>query len=124
MADSDSPDPGALWRDMLGQWEKASNDLANQAMQSHEFGRAVQQASNLTLTAQATMSENFAKLLVGLNLPSRADVMGLGQQVQALDARLARIETLLERLNGGTPEPLRPAVPKPPRTRKPAGATH
>ena len=43
MADK-SNDPAVLWQTMIGEMEKGYNSLANQAMASPEFSRAMNQA--------------------------------------------------------------------------------
>jgi hypothetical protein len=122
MGNSVIPDPAAMFRDMLGQWEKLSNDVANQAMQSSEFGRAMSSMTTMSLAAQNAMSEHTAKVLMGMNLPSRSELLGVATQISALDERLGRIEAMLQKLTGVSPVPERPNLPRPPRTRKPATA--
>ena len=56
-----------------------------------------------------------------MNVPNRDDVAELGQRLAAIEERLARIETLIERGTGvsaATAERRRP-----PRTRKPPAAS-
>jgi hypothetical protein len=113
------PDPAAMFRDMLGQWEKMSNEVANQAMQSSEFGKAMSQMTTMSLATQNAMSEQYAKMLMGMNLPSRSDLLEVSAQVHALDVRLGRIEALLQQLSGMRPAAERDHIARPPRTRKP-----
>ena len=42
-------DPGAFFRDMLGQWEKMANSFGNDAMKSEEFARGMQGATAASL---------------------------------------------------------------------------
>jgi hypothetical protein len=116
------PDPATMFRDMLGQWEKLSNDVANQAMQSSEFGRAMNTMTTMSLSAQNAIAEHTAKVLMGMNLPSRTELLGVATQISALDERIGRIEAMLQALTGASPVPERPSLPRPPRTRKPAKA--
>jgi hypothetical protein len=117
MAEPPSLDPFSLWRDMLGQWERGMNSVANKAMGSDEFSRAMHQITTLGLRMQQTMGETMGKSLQALNLPSRGDFT-------AIHERLARIEETLARLEAagqGTAAPA-PVAAKPARTRQPPTA--
>ncbi len=120
MSDAKLPDPAAMLRDMLGQWEKTSNEAMTQLMATNEFGRAMGQMTTMSLEAKNNLSEIFGKLLTGMNLPSRDELLTVATQIRDVDARLDRIETLLVKLTGASPVAERPALPRPPRTRKPA----
>mgnify|MGYP003488701472 FL=1 len=119
MSDAKLPDPAAMLRDMLGQWEKTSNEAMTQLMASNEFGRAMGQMTTMSLEAKNNFSGLFGKLLTGMNLPSRDELLTVATQIRDVDARLDRIETLLVKLTGASPVAERPALPRPPRTRKP-----
>ena len=120
MSDAKLPDPAAMLRDMLGQWEKTSNEAMTQLMATNEFGRAMGQMTTMSLEAKNNLSEIFGKLLTGMNLPIRDELLTVATQIRDVDARLDRIETLLVKLTGASPVAERPALPRPPRTRKPA----
>jgi hypothetical protein len=117
MADS-VKDPMALWRDLLGQWEKSVNALANETMGSEEYSRSVNGAMGLTLKMQESMKDVMATYLANMNLPSRVDFMRLDERVQGIEGRLDRIIALLERSARGS-APATPAAPRPPRTKRP-----
>ena len=130
-------DPMAMWRELTAQWEKSTNEFANETMASDPFRQGMHGGMNASLTAQKALGD-----LAMLNLPTRADLQVLGEQLQRIDDHLARIARAME---GGTsaaaasakaaPGPRRtrqppaasmtptsPPVPKAPaRTRKPAG---
>jgi len=112
------PDPAAMLRDMLGQWEKASNDAMTQIMATNEFGRAMSQMTTVSLEAKNAISEVFGKVLTGMNLPSRAEMLTISGQIRDVDARLDRIEGLLAKATGTSTVAERPHRPRPPRTRK------
>jgi len=117
MAEQPNLDPLGLWRDMLGQWERGLNSVANQAMGSDEFSRALHQVTSLGLRMQQSVGETMDKSLRALNLPSRGDLI-------AITERLGRIEEVLARIESG----MRPADgeaasgPRPARTRQPPSA--
>jgi uncharacterized small protein (DUF1192 family) len=108
-------DPMAMWRDFLGQWEKAANDYGGQLLQRPEAAEAMHKATTLGLQAQTAMHEGMAKMLSAANMPSKAEVEALGQRLGAIEASIARIEAAL-----ATTAPSPSAAPKPARTRKPA----
>jgi hypothetical protein len=114
MPDRASADPLAVWRNMVSQWEKSVNEVANKNMATDQFSGSMNQVMNASLQAQAALGEVMAKYLAGLNLPSRADLLALGEQLGAIESRLATIAVLLER-NGA----VEPAVKTPKRTKRP-----
>lgn len=120
MSEAKLPDPAAMLRDMLGQWEKTSNEAMTQIMATNEFGRAMSQMTTMSLEAKNSFSEVFGKVLTGMNLPTRDELLTVATQIREVDARLDRIEALLVRLTGASPVAERPTLPRPPRTRKPA----
>ena len=109
-------DPAAMFRDMLGQWEKISNEWGSQLLQSSEFSKSMQGVTALSLQLQQGSQENMQKVLTAANLPSRSDILDLGAQIRGVEDRLARIEAALAGIGATAPVPERP---KPARTRKP-----
>jgi hypothetical protein len=119
---SSSPlDPMAMWRELTAQWEKSTNEFANEAMASDPFRQGMHGGMNASLTAQKALGDLMARYLTLLNLPTRADVQALGEQLQRIDDHLAQIGRALEggrspaASAGGTVN----APPKPRRTRQP-----
>lgn len=108
-------DPMAMWRDILGQWEKAANDVGGKLLQRPESAEAMHKATALGLQAQTAMHEAMAKMLSVANMPSKAEVEALGQRLGAIEASLSRIEAAL----GASAVPA-VSAPKPARTRKPS----
>jgi hypothetical protein len=123
MADK-SNDPIAIWQNMVGEMEKGFNSFANQAMASPEFSKAVNQVGGVTAGAQKQLGELMEKYLVGMNLPSRAQMVGMAERLQSIEGQLNEIKALLHQVhrNSSAPEGGYGAAPKPPRTRRPPGA--
>ena len=118
MADATS-DPLAPWRDLVNQWEKGMNSLANATMGSEQFSGGVNTAMNLSLRMQQKLGEVMATYLTTLNLPSKADITAVSERLAAIEARLDQIASLAETaVRGMTPPPDRVRV-TPPRTKKP-----
>lgn len=126
MADSTTqlPDPMAMWRDWVATSERQWNQFLNSAMATDEFSQAMGRFMDVYLGMQKNMNEVMGKYLQAANLPTRDDVLGLGERLTALEERLIRMETMIAALAAAnapaaaeTPEKARP-----PRTRKPAKA--
>jgi hypothetical protein len=118
MADKSS-DPLALWQKMMGEMEKGYNAFANQAMSSPEFSKAMNQASGATAGAQKQFAEFMEKYLLNMNLPSRAQMIGMAERLQNIESQLNEIKVMLQQMNASnTPSPYIGA-PRPPRTKRP-----
>jgi len=114
MAEQTNLDPLGLWRDMLGQWERGLNSVANQAMGSDEFSRAMHQVTSLGLRMQQSVGEAMEKSLRALNLPSRGDLIAISERIGRIEETLARIESAQS-----TAQPALVDKPRPARTRQP-----
>jgi SMC interacting uncharacterized protein involved in chromosome segregation len=120
MADK-SNDPVALWQNMIGEMEKGFNAFANQAMESPQFSKVVNQVGGATAGAQKQLGELMEKYLVSMNLPSRAQMVGMAERLQTIEAQLNEIKALLYQVHGNTAAPGQGslATPRPPRTKRP-----
>lgn len=111
------PDPSALFREMLGQWEAFTNQVGGEAMKTEEFARAMHGANAATMQGQEALKGVTERALAAANMPSRADVEDLSARLARVEASLARIEDLLTSLAGAPKS--RNDRPRPSRTRKP-----
>jgi hypothetical protein len=120
MADK-SNDPVALWQNMIGEMEKGFNAFANQAMESPQFSKVVNQVGGATAGAQKQLGELMEKYLVSMNLPSRAQVVGMAERLQTIEAQLNEIKALLHQVHGNAAALGQGslATPRPPRTKRP-----
>ena len=114
MPDQPSLDPLHLWRDMLSQWERGMNSVANHAMGSDEFSRAMHQVTSMGLRMQQSVGEMLEKSLQAMNLPTRNDLITISE-------RLSRIEARLDEMTAEHHAP-KPAAKQPPRPRRPPGS--
>jgi hypothetical protein len=119
VAEPPSKDPAAAWRDLVAQWEKNLNDLANRTMGSDEFSKAINQAMSLSAGMQSSLSEAMDRYLASLNLPSRAEMAGVGERLHAIEERLDRVLALLQPPAGAAQPGGAAASAKPPRTKRP-----
>ena len=123
MADK-SNDPAAIWQNMIGEMEKGFNAFANKTMASPEFSKVVNQVGGVSAGAQKQLGDMMEKYLLTMNLPSRAQMVGMAERLQGIEGQLNEIKALLHQLHNspGAPEGGYPAAPKPPRTKRPPSA--
>jgi len=119
MADKGN-DPAEVWRTMIGEMEKGFNSFANQAMTSPEFSKVMNQVGGVSTGAQKQLGELMEKYLLTMNLPSRAQMVGMAERIQAIEGQLNEIKALLHQVHhnslaqdGGF------GAPRPPRTKRP-----
>jgi hypothetical protein len=83
------------------------------------------------LKLQDTMKQFMATYLANANLPSRAEVLAIAERIGGVEARLDRMNALLERIADAprgdavsttTLPAAPPARPRPPRTKSPPAA--
>jgi len=123
MADK-STDPVAIWQNMMGEMEKGFNAFANKAMETPEFSKVVNQVGGVSAGAQKQLGDMMEKYLLAMNLPSRAQMVGMAERLQSIEGQLNEIKALLHqfRTNAGAADSGFPAAPKPPRTKRPPSA--
>src|SRR5881394_2502343 len=92
-------DPAVIWQTMLGEMEKGFNSFANQAMTSPEFSKVMNQVGGVSAGAQKQLAELMEKYLTSMNLPSRAQMVGIGERLNAIESQLNEITTLLRQAN-------------------------
>ena len=120
MADKSS-DPVALWQNMIGEMEKGFNAFANQAMASPQFSKAVNQMGGATAGAQKQLGELMEKYLLAMNMPSRAQMIGMAERLQSIEGQLNEIKAVLHQMQraSGSAANDPTGAPRPPRTRRP-----
>jgi hypothetical protein len=116
---SPPPDPAALFRQMLGEWEKAANQVGGDWLKSDAFARAMHGANAASLGGQQALQEVMERALAAANMPSRAEVEDLSARLGRIEAQLARIEAAVAPPAAATSAA---PPPKPTRTRKPPAA--
>lgn len=110
--------PLDAFRDLVGQWERGVNEIANEAMANEQFSRLMHGVSSTAAGARAGLGEAMERYLATLNLPSRADITGIGERLQAIEAQLNRLTEIVAQM--ASVEIVPPATaPKPKRTRQP-----
>jgi SMC interacting uncharacterized protein involved in chromosome segregation len=117
-------DPVQVWHTMLAEMEKGFNAMATQVMGTEQFSRVTHQLTGASVGAQKTIGDLMERYLVSMNLPSRAQMIDMGERLNAIEGQLNEIRALLNRVyadagsqGNGT------AAPMPPRTKQPPAAT-
>ena len=112
MADNSS-DPVVLWQKMVGEMEKGLNAFANQTMSSPEFSKAMNQAGGVSAGAQKQLGELMEKYLLAMNLPSRAQMVGMAERIQSIEGQLNEIKAMLHQINAASGDPSGSGTPRP-----------
>jgi polyhydroxyalkanoic acid synthase PhaR subunit len=118
-----TPDPSAVWRDWMTQSERQWNEFFNQMMGTEEFSQNMGRNLDVFLHFQKTMSEAMGPYLTAMNVPTRTDVLALGDRLLAMENRLAAIEAQLSTLQASLEQgaAAKPSA-KPRRTKRPASS--
>ncbi|MBA4179262.1 MAG: hypothetical protein C0506_01610 [Anaerolinea sp.] len=108
-----------MWREWVGNSERQWNAFLNNAMATHEFSQTLGRLMDVYLNMQKSMNDVMGRYFTALNIPTRSDVVALGERLTLIEERLGNIESAL------APRPSDPALTgipaalSPPRTRKP-----
>jgi SMC interacting uncharacterized protein involved in chromosome segregation len=122
MADK-SNDPVAMWQNMIGEMEKGFNSFANQTMASPEFSKVMNQVGGVAAGAQKQLGELMEKYLVSMNLPSRAQMVGMAERLQSIEGQLNEIKAMLNQMGKASGVPVGgSSAQMPPRTKRPPSA--
>ena len=115
-------DPLSAWREWMAQSESQLNTLLNEVMATDGYNRVVGRLTKVSVSMQKGMVEAMERYFTALSLPTRTDVMDLGQRLTMIETRLHSIESSLARMTGASVNDAEPiaVMPRPPRTRKPA----
>jgi hypothetical protein len=118
------PDPAEVFRNLVTEWERGFDAMANKIMGTEEFSRSMNQVQDLQLNMQKRFNEAMAEQLSTFNVPSRDDILRLGESIRGLDKRLSKIEMLLAKQSkkGGKGKKGKKKHGGPPRTKQPPSA--
>ena len=119
MADQGN-DPAVIWQTMIGEMEKGFNSFATQAMASPEFSKVMNQVGGVSAGAQKQLGELMEKYLLAMNLPSRAQMVGMAERIQSIEGQLNEIKALLHQVHHNSLAPEGGyGASRPPRTKRP-----
>jgi len=112
-------DPVALWQKMVGEMEKGFNSFANKAMETPEFSEAMNRAGGVAAGAQKQFGDLMEKYLLSMNLPSREQITGIAERLQAIEGQIGEIKSMLNKMSAASGSSQIGAVQRPPRTKRP-----
>lgn len=120
MAD-DKPtlDPSAQFQEYVTQWERSVDQFFNQLMGNEQFSQSMNQMQGLQIEFQKNFRDSMANQLTSMNMPSRDDILQIGEDIRVLDARLGRMEDKLNQLLGNEGSSGTSKKSGPPRTKQP-----
>lgn len=105
-----------IWRSLLQQWDARANETLTKVTGQESFSREVNRAMALNLQMQAAFNEAVDKALMALNMPSRADVARLAEQLNSIERKLDALKAA-----GPSDTPPAPKAARAARTRRPPG---
>ncbi|MCC6960563.1 MAG: hypothetical protein IT301_12010 [Dehalococcoidia bacterium] len=125
MANEVNMDPLALWRDWVANSERQWNSFLNNAMATDEFSQTMGRMMDVYLNVQKQMNEVMGRYLQLINVPTRNDILAVGERLSQIEERLISIEDGVKaagRAAATAAAPTNGAAPaaRPARTRKPA----
>jgi polyhydroxyalkanoate synthesis regulator phasin len=120
MSNSDAMlDPMRAWRDWFVKNEREWSESLAKAMQDENVARTLGLEINASLHRKQMFSKEMASAMANMNLPTRDDIVALGERVGQLEDAIARLEAaLVQTKRGGAADAAKPA-----RTRKPPPKT-
>lgn len=112
-------DPVALWQKMVGEMEKGFNSFASKAMETPEFSQAMNRAGGVAAGAQKQFGDLMEKYLLSMNLPSREQMTGIAERLQAIEGQIGEIRSMLNQMSAASSRSQIGGVQRPPRTKRP-----
>jgi hypothetical protein len=102
MSNQPAFDPLRAWRDWFIENERAWSESLTHIMNTEPVSRAVGQEINAALHAEKMMVQGMSAPMAMMNLPTREDVVALGERVGRLEDAVARVEASLVQMRSTT----------------------
>jgi hypothetical protein len=112
-------DPMKAWRDWFVSNEREWSESLSSMMKDDTWARMLGREMNASIHGKQMFAKELAGSMAAMNVPTRDDIVALGERIGLLEDAVARVEALLVRVNAGNPA----GQARPPRTRKPPRAT-
>jgi hypothetical protein len=110
-------DPAKAWRDWFVQSERDWSEALTRLMQDENISRTVGQEITAGLHRQQMLTQGMAGNLAMMGMPTRDEVLALGERIGRLEDAVARVEAAMTRIASAD-------TPRPARTRKAAEPAH
>jgi len=103
----------ALWQQMVGEMQKGFGAFTKQALARQGPVDSADQARGAPPGPQERLAELMENYLIGMNLPSRTQLNGLTERLQAVEDQLTEIKALLNQMHKSSkPQETRPPRPR------------
>lgn len=104
-------DPMKAWREWFVRSERDWSEQLTGLLKNDDIARTLGQEIHAGLYKQQMVAQSLAGPLAAMNVPTREDLVAIGERIGRLEDAVARVEALVTRQAP-------PAVPRPARTRK------
>ncbi len=91
-------DPMKAWREWFVKNEREWSESLTNLMQEESVAQSLGQGINAAIHRQQMFTQGLAGPMASMNVPSRADVMALGERIGQLEDAVARVEAALARI--------------------------
>lgn len=124
MSDSNDIDPFRMMRDYYIKSEKMWSDALSDAMGTDQFSNSMGKYMQEAMHAQRMFSETMGQYLSNMNIPTRTEVLDMGDRLAQMDDKINLVLIELRALKAAaasadTSAPKKAAAKKPARTKKP-----
>lgn len=101
-------DPLKTWREWFVKNEREWSESITQLMKDETVAQSMGQEINAAIHRQQMFTQGLASPMASMNIPSRADVVALGERIGHLEDSVARVEAALVRMESRS----KPNVPR------------
>lgn len=92
MSRDQSIDPARMWRDWFVKSEKVWSDALTEAMGDENFSNGMGRYMHEALHTHRMFGESMAQYLANLNIPSRGDILDMGDRLAHIEDSLNNIQ--------------------------------
>ncbi|MGE3076870.1 MAG: poly(R)-hydroxyalkanoic acid synthase subunit PhaE [Dehalococcoidia bacterium] len=120
-----TPDPFAMFQEWVSNSERQWNSFLNNAMATDEFSQTMGRMMDVYLNMQKNLNEVMGRYLQLINVPTRNDILAIGERLSQIEDRLDQIESGIAtavRAQAAANGAATTSAPRPPRTKKPSKA--
>lgn len=119
--DAGIPDILQMWRSWLNETERQLNGFFGEVVGTEQFARLSGNFVDGYAVVQRALNDSMERYLNTFNLPTHSDIVELGERLNAIEERIASLESTLravaEKAGVQASAPVTPLRPR--RTRKP-----
>lgn len=110
-------DPFRAWREWFQENEQRWSESMTEVMGDDRFAKGMGRYFQEALHTQRMFTDSMAQYLGNLNMPSRSDILALGDRIGQLEDTISSLQVEVRNLRDGRAGPAAPS--RPTRTRRP-----